>query len=488
MPISPYWWFIALYSLSLLFIGWYAARRSQESSLKDYYLAGSSLGPVALFFTLYATNYSGGSLFGIPGKAYSTGLEVAPMLVGLTGVGFVLLAYAPKLYRIAQRQQFLTLGDFIHWRYQYRPLLWLVNGLAVFSLTAYVLSNLLAVGLLLETASGGHISFAMGVITVSIIMAVYESLGGMRSVVWSDIIQGSLLLIGALVACVLAFMFEPKAIPALVQSLSEQHQKLTSGEFPVVSFISLSIVITFAACVYPQKIQRIYAAKNLATTLTAYKVMLFMPLITLLPLILVSMSAPAWIPGLEGRDTERVMLYVIASLEQHIDGARILLTIYLAAGVAAIMSTIDSALLTMGSMITHDGIRPKYPQMSQQNLQRLGKWLSWGLMVPMVTAAIVLPSSVWGVLVFMLEMMLQLSPAVLLGVWLPQLRGRPMFVGMLLGLVVTLSLKFIEGWGMPLQIHSGLWGVMVNLLVIFVGSMMARRASPSTSPNTSRGQ
>ncbi|WP_101757017.1 sodium:solute symporter [Oceanicoccus sp. KOV_DT_Chl] len=297
MAVSPHWWFIALYSASLILIGWFAARNSKESSLKDYYLAGATLGPLPLFFTLYATNYSGGSLFGVPGKAYHTGLEGASMIVGLFGVGCVLLAYAPKLYRLAKAHHFLTLGDFIRWRYQYPPLLWMVNALAVFSLIAYVLSNLLAVGLLLETSSDGAISFAVGVIAVAIIMAIYESLGGMRSVVWSDIIQGILLLLGALVACACAFMFEPKAMPALLEALAKEQSKLESGHFPVVSFISLSIVITFAACVYPQKIQRIYAAKNIGTTIKAYKIMLFMPLITLLPLTLVAMSAPAWVPA-----------------------------------------------------------------------------------------------------------------------------------------------------------------------------------------------
>lgn len=486
MPIGPHWWFIALYSLSLLIIGWHAARSARESSLKDYYLAGASLGPVALFFTLYATNYSGGSLFAVPGKAYRAGLEVAPLIVGLTGVGVVLLLYAPRLYRIAQQQQFLTLGDFIQWRYQYRPLLWLVNGLAVFSLLAYVLSNLLAVGLLLETASNGAISFSLAVVVVALVMAIYESLGGMRSVVWSDIIQGTLLLLGSLLACALALLFEPKAMPALVAELSQQRALLATGQFPVVPFISLSIVTMFAACVYPQKIQRIYAAKDLNTTRNAYKLMLFMPLITLVPLTLVSMAAPAWVPELQGRDSERVMLYVIAALDQHIIGARFILTVYLAAGIAAIMSTIDSALLTLGSMITHDGIRPNYPQLSQQQLQVIGKRLTWLLMIPMVVAAIYLPSSVWTLLILMLEVMLQLAPAVLLGVWMPQLPGKALFLGMACGLTITLCLKFIEGYSMPLGVHPGLWGAIANLLLVFAYSAAIKKPAGNLSDSTER--
>lgn len=470
MPISPHWWFIALYCVALLAMGWLASKRSQESSLKDYYLAGGGLGTFALFFTLYATNYSGGSLFAVPGKAYREGLQVVPLIIGLTGVGVVLLLYAPKLYRIAQKQQFLTLGDFIEWRYNYRPLFYLVNALAVFSLVAYILSNLLAVGILLETATGGALSFSTSIIVVSFIMAFYESLGGMRSVVWTDIIQGTLLLMGTWIACVLAFSLEPAAPQALMDRLGEQQAMLVNGEFPIVTFISLSIVTMFAACVYPQKIQRIFAAKDLGTTKRAYWIMLFMPVVTLVPLTLVSMSAPAWVPGLEGRDTERVMLYVIAALDGEISWARMLLTLYLAAGIAAIMSTIDSALLTLGSMITNDSIRPRYPQLSQSRLQFIGKSLSWALMGLMVIASIIIPQSVWSVLIFMLEMMLQLVPAVIVGVWLPSLKGRPIFYGLIVGFAITLGGKLLGGdWAMPMGIHSGLIGFVVNLLIVFAG-------------------
>ena len=92
------------------------------------------------------------------------------MIVGLTGMGVVMLVYAPRLFRIAREREFLTLGDFVRWRYQNRPLLWLVNALAVFSLVAYVLTNLLAVGLLLETASGGALSFGLSIVLVALVM------------------------------------------------------------------------------------------------------------------------------------------------------------------------------------------------------------------------------------------------------------------------------------------------------------------------------
>jgi len=79
--------FVGLYLMSLLIIGWLANRSRRENSMRDYYLAGSSLGFFTLFFTLYATQYSGNTLLALPGKSYRNGLA------GL-GVMFAVMAVA----------------------------------------------------------------------------------------------------------------------------------------------------------------------------------------------------------------------------------------------------------------------------------------------------------------------------------------------------------------------------------------------------------
>ena len=44
-------------------------------------------------------------------------------------------------------------------------------------------------------STGGHVTFLQGVIALSLIMVIYESLGGLRSVAWTDAIQGVLPLV-----------------------------------------------------------------------------------------------------------------------------------------------------------------------------------------------------------------------------------------------------------------------------------------------------
>ena len=47
-------------------------------------------------------------------------------------------------------------------------------------------------------STGGHVTFLQGMIALSLIMVISESLGGLRSVAWTDAIQGALLLVGCI--------------------------------------------------------------------------------------------------------------------------------------------------------------------------------------------------------------------------------------------------------------------------------------------------
>ena len=66
---------VGLYLVSMIGVGYYARSKRQGNSMADFYLAGRSLGLLVLFLTLYATQYSGNTLFGYTGKTYRIGFE-----------------------------------------------------------------------------------------------------------------------------------------------------------------------------------------------------------------------------------------------------------------------------------------------------------------------------------------------------------------------------------------------------------------------------
>ena len=62
--------FLALYLILMIILGYAARARRKVDNMSSFYLADKNLGAIVLFFTLYATQYSGNTLIGYPGEAY----------------------------------------------------------------------------------------------------------------------------------------------------------------------------------------------------------------------------------------------------------------------------------------------------------------------------------------------------------------------------------------------------------------------------------
>lgn len=462
--------YILLYLSILLLTGWLAKRAQREASLKDYYLAGGSLGSISLFFTLYATQYSGNSLVGSPGQAYRHGFIPLGIALGMMGIVLVYSLFAPRLNQLAKQNNFITLGDFIRWRFNDPALLIAVNTIVVIALVSYGLANFKAVGLLLESASGGNISFVTATLILALVMAIYESLGGMRGVVWTDMLQGLLLLAGSALLFIIVYQISGGSGVMSLQGFSDEFSNYLTQQVNLISFISLILLTSFAAAMYPQAIQRVYASRNANTLKRAYKLLFFMPLITIVPMILVGISAKDLIPGLNTAESERVIIHLISHISQTYPSLSWLLILYICAVIAAIMSTIDSALLTLGSTCTQD-ILNRDNNVDQQQLHKQSRMISWVLMASMAILAITLPQTIWALMVFKLELLIQIAPAIILGVRIndknSHIRSKAIFYGLIAGAMVAVCLKTTD-YNLPglAGVHAGVIGVMVNLGII----------------------
>ena len=448
---------VLAYLASLLVIGWYANRRSADNSAGDYYLAGRSLGFAALFFTLYATQYSGNSLLALPGKSYRNGFGGLAILLAIMGIVLVYSCFAPRLNRLAREHRFITVADFLDWRYRLPALARLVNLVLVITLVSYALGNFKAIGLLLESASGGAISFAWAVLLLAVTMGVYESLGGMRGVVWTDVLQGVLLLGGGLLIFLAVAEGSPGDSVTRPVGMARELAAFVRGDVDWPEFVALVLVVAFGAAVYPQAVQRIYAARDTRTLKKSYRLMFCMPLLTTLPMILVGMSVAEWRPGLDSAQSEQVIILAIQRVVEARPALAGLLVLCLAAALAAIMSTIDSALLSLGSIVTADWL-------GQRTTRRAGRITSWVLMLLLALLAIYLPQTIWALMVFKFELLVQVAPAIILGVRSLRVSGRGCFWGILAGCALVIGNQL---WpGQPLGGYGGALGALVNLLVL----------------------
>ena len=462
--------FMGLYLFSLIGIGWAGRLARKENTLSDFYLAGRGMGVFVLFLTLYATQYSGNTMIGFAGKAYRGGLQSLVMVIFMSSIVGAYLIYAPKLFRLSKKHGFITTGDFIHHQFKNTALTIIIVLLSIVALGNYILTNLKAIGYIVVAATGGVVGFAQGIIILSLIMVIYETLGGMRSVAWTDVIQGVLLLVGVILIFIV-IKLEYGGMSASAHIIKNNNPEFFTPPNWAEKRLWMSTIglAFFGISVYPHAIQRIYAAKDEHTLKRSLQIMVFMPLVTTMFMMVVGWVGLVQFPDLNRQGSEQITMLMLQDIGHRIPAMSIMIVLFLSAAVAAIMSTVDSALLAISSMVTKDLYGRLRPGKSQEELTKLGKIFSWLVMGLAVYLAIELPHTIWRLMEIKLELLCQIAPAIFLGIHIKRLRATSVLAGVITGtliaVIISLSPLFhAKPWG----IHAGIWGLFFNVAVLFL--------------------
>ena len=480
--------FIALYLISLLVLGVIAKRSLKENTLEDFYLAGKGFGFGILFLTLFATQYSGNTFFGFTGATYRNGFSWILCLHFMTAVVAAYLTFALKLYRLSGEKKFLTPCDFIQHRYNNQLLTLLVCLIMIVVLCNFVIAQLIAMGRAVEGLSPIEAAntFEYGVLGLAAIMVIYGSLGGIRAVAWTDAIQGIILFFGFFFLLIL--MFEnfgslEKATNILIlrdQVTGTKYTKIPETK-TLISWGSYIVSVGFGVCLYPQAIQRIFASKSEKDLKRSLSVMAFMPIPTMLIAVSAGIFALAYFPGLEGPQTDRAFGLILKEISSKSGVGYVMVIVTLSAVLAAMMSTSDSALLSISSMLTKDIVQRFFkPLETQPNLVKISKKISWTIISILVYLCFLLKdnTSLIQLLDRKIDLLVQLVPAFIIGLHYNKINGQAVLAGIVLGLIVSLVLPFsgfdfVEN-GKVYGLHAGLIGLIPNTTVALLGSYILR--------------
>ncbi|QPJ64799.1 MAG: sodium:solute symporter family protein [Candidatus Nitrohelix vancouverensis] len=489
---------VGFYVVFLLGIGAFAYSKTQKNNFGDFYLAGRNMGLPVLFLTLYATQYSGNTFLGFSGAAYREGFSFLVSVHFMIAIVIAYLILAPRLFRLSRKHSFVTPGDYIFHRYQNHALRIIITLFMTIAACNFLLAQMKTLGTAFAGISQGQIPMWAGVVGLAAIMLIYESLGGMRSVAWTDALQGSLLLAGFIALIFIAFS-EIGDLQGAVATLAANPETLKKLQPPegegLWRWLSFIFMVGLGGAIYPQAIQRIYSARNGVTLKRSLAFMAVAPLTTALIAVVVGVLMAAHSPGLENvvqegtskaiSPSETVLPLLCLKIMQSSEWGYWLVVMIFASLLAAVMSTADSALLTVSSMVSKD-IYGAYirPNADQTQLTRMGKWISWGLMAPVVWMALSYEGNLIHLLKIKFELLIQCVPAFYLGLHWERLRARTVLCGIAAGLVVTLGLIWSGSLGLasanhPLWggVHAGIWGLGVNLLIC--GSDFFRQKAPA---------
>tara|TARA_B100000678_G_scaffold132585_1_gene110763 strand:- start:464 stop:1945 length:1482 start_codon:yes stop_codon:yes gene_type:complete len=478
--------FIGIYLSTLIIIGFFGYHARQENTLKDFYLAGNGFGLVVISLTFYATQYSGNTLFGYSGMTYRIGYAWIMCVHFMTAIVACYLIFAPKLYKRARQYNYITPTDYLQHRFGSNSLNIVVTVIMVFVLSNYLLAQLMAMGRAMQGLSSAdpNIAYQQGVILLTLIMVIYGTLGGIRAVAWTDVIQGSILIVGLIV--LLFMLFKQFGSISLATATIQQTQDFSKINVPdanrIREWISYILIVGFGSTLYPQAIQRIYAARSEKILRQGLAFMAFAPLFTALIAVIIGIYAIAYVPGLEGTASDQVLTRILSIIQQNSILGYWLIVILYAAVLAAMMSTADSAMLSISSMLSKD-IYSRFinENASEATLTLLGKLFSWCLIIILVWLAIYLSdkASLLKLLDRKFDLLIQLIPAFMLSIHWRGSQALPTFIGIIVGVFISLclaygSFNFVHE-GKVYGFHPGLIGLVINILITVIGSIFINR-------------
>ena len=478
--------FISIYLSTLIIIGFFGYRARQENTLKDFYLAGKGFGLAVIFLTFYATQYSGNTLFGYSGMTYRIGYAWIMCIHFMTAIIACYLIIAPKLYNRARQFNYITPTDYLQHRFHSNSINIIVTVIMIFVLSNYLLAQLMAMGRAMQGLSSAdpNTAYQQGVILLALIMVIYGTLGGIRAIAWTDVIQGTILIIGLIILLYMLFKeFGPISLATMTIQETQDFSKTNVPDANRIrEWISYIIIVGFGSTLYPQAIQRIYAARSEKILRQGLAFMAFAPLFTALIAVIVGIYAIAYVPGLEGTASDQALTRILSIVQQNSVLGYWLTIILYAAVLAAMMSTADSALLSISSMLSKD-IYNRFIDVnaSEARLTLLGKLFSWFLIIVLVWLAIYLSdkASLLKLLDRKFDLLVQLVPAFMLSIHWRGSQGLPTLIGLIVGVLISLWLAyggfdFINA-GKVYGFHPGLIGLVVNLFITVFGSIIINR-------------
>jgi Na+/proline symporter len=290
----------------------------------------------------------------------------------------------------------------------------------------------------------------------------------MRAVAWTDAVQGILMMVG-LTALLTWLLRDVGGLTSLSQDIiavrPEAAQVPDARE--CANWASTILLLGLASVVYPQAIQRIYAARSGVALRRSFAAMTFMPLTTTLVVTLIGLAAISRFDQLGAVEADRVMPLLLgewAAAGPLAMGAAVLVFI---GALAAIMSTADSVLLSLGSLAAEDLFGRSH---RDPTTTRLGKRIAIGVTIAMVVAAIAgREITLWGLIELKMELLIQCVPAFLLALHWRGLRAGPALAGVLVGTTIAIA-------GVALETKR-LGGVHVGVIGLFVNGSIAAGAS-----------
>ena len=481
---------IIVYPIVLLAIGIVASRRTRD--VRDYFAAGKRLGFLSVAFSARATGESGWLLLGLTGMGAAAGVQAFWVVVGeVLGVAGGWLFMARRFKRLTDRYDSITVPDYLESRFRDSGhLLRLVSaGALVIFVTIYVSAQIDATGKAFDQFLGWNY-YLGGLVGFGVVMA-YIVTGGFLAVVWSDVFQGALMLLGLVALPITAFVLAG-GTGAVFDGLRAQDPGLLSPWGPEgLSGLTILKILSFAMIGLgflgsPQVFVRFLALRSENEIGRGALVAIVWTILADSGAVLVGMVGRHLLMS-PGQDLEAVLgqagQNVMPALVNHTMPA-IIIGLYIAVVLSAIMSTVDSLLVVASSAFVRDyHQKVRHPDLPDSALVGLSHRATFVMAILALgvafTVAVISPDHTifWFIIFGWSGIAATFCPTIILSLFWSRMTARGALAAMVVGFLCVPLFKFgapaLPKIGIafdtleelpPSFLISGIVGIVVSLL------------------------
>ena len=368
---------VAMYCSVLLVIGWLASKKMRD--IRDYFAGGKRLGFINVAFSARATGESAWLLLGLTGTGFALGAQGFWVVLGeLLGVGGAWLLMARRFKRLTDKYDSITVPDYLESRFRDSGhwLRLIAAGALITFVPIYAASQVFATGKAFNAFL--DINHFLGATIGFLVVLFYITKGGFIAVVWSDVFQGMLMLLGLVILPVVGLL-EIGGVTNLLETLREAnpgHLSLSgdTGWTPlmvttVLGFVAIGIGFLGS----PQVFVRFISLRSEKEINKGAGVALLWTLLADSGAVLTGIVGRALYDSATiGGDKDNILPFMSQDLLP-----AFLSGVFIAMVLSAIMSTIDSLLVVASSAAVRDyWQRTKHPDMADATLVKLSQRLT----------------------------------------------------------------------------------------------------------------
>ncbi|HEX2680220.1 MAG TPA: sodium:solute symporter [Candidatus Dormibacteraeota bacterium] len=494
---------IAGYFLILLGISVWAARREKNVSA-DYFLASRDVAWFAVGASLFASNIGSEHLVGLAGSGAATGLAVghfewlACLILLLLGWLFVPYYLKSGVY---------TMPEFLEKRYNSASR----SYFTWVSVIGYVLTKisvtLYAGGVVIRAVTGWN--FYTAAIVLIVITGLYTIFGGLRAVVYTEVLQAIVLILGSITLMAIGL--------SRVGGISGLEAKVPAGffsmwkpvdhpDFPWTGIVfGAPILGIWYWCTDQHIVQRVLAAKNIKEARTGAIFAGYLKILPVFIFVLPGVVAAMLFADVHSNADSAYPTLVTRLLPDGIKG------LVLAGMLAALMSSLASAFNACSTLLTWDVYRKMRPTATESQLVRVGR-ISAGVMVFLGLLWIPFMKYISSqIYIYLQSVQAYIAPPIaacfLLGLFYRRLNGAGAMASLVTGLVLGLLRLILEltnkaagatggalapgtlwHWIATINfLHYAVLLFVICTLVLFVVSMMTPPPAPEKTAGLTYG-